>query len=109
VSLSPDARYYVDTWSRVDQPTVSALRDARDGRVLAELERGDIRALQAAGYRPPESFAAAGRDGRTPIWGLIVRPTGFDPQRRYPVIENIYAGPHDSFVPKTFWPFGRHS
>jgi dipeptidyl aminopeptidase/acylaminoacyl peptidase len=45
----------------------------------------------------------------TDIWGVIIRPTNFDPSKRYPVIENIYAGPHDSFVPKTFWPFGGHS
>lgn len=109
VSLSPDAAHYVDTWSRVDAAPVSVLRDARDGRVLAELERADISALTAAGYRAPESFSAPGRDGKTPVWGLIVRPWNFDPQRRYPVIENIYAGPHDAFVPKAFWPFGRHS
>ncbi|QDH69887.1 prolyl oligopeptidase family serine peptidase [Lysobacter alkalisoli] len=109
VSLSPDQRYYVDTWSRVNHPTVSELRDARDGRLIAELERGDIGALEAAGFRYPETFVAPGRDGRTPIHGLIVRPTDYDPARRYPVIESIYAGPHDSFVPKTFWPFGRHS
>ena len=45
----------------------------------------------------------------TDIWGLVVRPRDFDPGKHYPVIENIYAGPHDSFVPKTFWPFGYHS
>ena len=39
----------------------------------------------------------------------MVRPRDYDPARRYPVIENIYAGPHDSFVPKSFWPFGYHS
>jgi dipeptidyl aminopeptidase/acylaminoacyl peptidase len=109
VALSPDLRHYVDTWSRVDQPTVSELRDARDGRLLAVLERGDDDALRAAGYRYPEPFVAPGRDGVTPIWGLIVRPTHFNPTRRYPVIENIYAGPHDAYVPKTFWPFGLHS
>ena len=54
-------------------------------------------------------FTAKARDGKTDIWGVIVRPTNFDPARKYPVIENIYAGPHGSFVPKTFWPFGAHS
>ena len=109
LSLSPDASHYVHTSSRVDAAPVTVLRDAREGRVLAELERADISALTAAGYRPPEPFSAPGRDGRTPIWGLIVRPQNFDPKRRYPVVENIYAGPHDAFVPKAFWPFGRHS
>lgn len=109
ISLSPDLAHYVDTWSRLDQPNVTELRDARDGHLLAELERGDASALFAAGYKPPETFVAPGRDGRTPIWGLVVRPTHYDPSRKYPVIESIYAGPHDSHVQKKFWPFDAQS
>jgi dipeptidyl aminopeptidase/acylaminoacyl peptidase len=109
VRFSPDMTRYVDTYSRVDLPTVSELHDARDGRLIATLERGDISRLVAAGFRPPEAFVAKGRDGKTDIWGLVVRPRDYDPTKHYPVIENIYAGPHDSFVPKAFWPFGYHS
>jgi dipeptidyl aminopeptidase/acylaminoacyl peptidase len=109
VSFSPDMKYYVDTYSRVDLPNVSELHRAGDGSIVAELERGNISALTAAGFKPPEVFVAKARDGKTDIWGVIVRPTKFDPSRKYPVIENIYAGPHSSFVPKTFWPFGPHS
>jgi hypothetical protein len=39
------------------------------------------------------------------LWGVIFRPTTFDPARKYPVIENIYAGPQGSFVPKSFAAF----
>ena len=102
MSFSPDNRFYIDTWSRVNLAPVSQLRRASDGQVVLELERGDTRALTAAGWRAPEPFTAKGRDGATDIWGVIIRPTNFDPARRYPVIENIYAGPHGSFVPKTF-------
>jgi dipeptidyl aminopeptidase/acylaminoacyl peptidase len=109
VRFSPDMTRYVDIYSRVDLLTVSELHDARDGRLIATLERGDISRLTAAGFRPPEAFVAKGRDGKTDIWGLVVRPRDYDPAKRYPVIENIYAGPHDSFVPKAFWPFGYHS
>jgi dipeptidyl aminopeptidase/acylaminoacyl peptidase len=109
VRFSPDMTRYVDTYSRVDLPTISELHDARDGRLIATLERGDISRLTAAGFRVPEPFVAKGRDGKTDIWGLVVRPRDYDPAKRYPVIENIYAGPHDSFVPKAFWPFGYHS
>src|SRR5690606_31993840 len=56
------------------------------------------------GWRAPEVFTAKGRDGVHDIWGIIVRPTNFDPTKKYPVIEYIYAGPHSSFVPKTFTP-----
>jgi dipeptidyl aminopeptidase/acylaminoacyl peptidase len=109
VSYSTDMKYFVDTYSRVDLPTVSELRRASDGSLVAELERGDISELTKAGFKPPEVFTAKARDGKTDIWGVIVRPTNFDPSKKYPVIENIYAGPHGSFVPKTFWPFGPHS
>lgn len=51
---------------------------------------------------PPEVFTAKGRDGKTDIWGIIIRPTNFDSTKKYPVIENIYAGPQGSFVPKNF-------
>ena len=102
VAFSPDNRYYIDTWSRVDLPPVSQLRRASDGAVLLELEKADASALVRAGWRAPEVFTAKGRDATTDIWGVIIRPTNFDPSRKYPVIENIYAGPHGSFVPKTF-------
>ncbi|MBH0112060.1 DPP IV N-terminal domain-containing protein [Novosphingobium sp. YJ-S2-02] len=107
--FSPDMQYFVDTYSRVDLPTVSVLRRASDGSAVATISKGDITRLVAAGFKAPEPFVAKGRDGKTDIWGLVVRPTNYDPSRTYPVIENIYAGPHDSFVPKTFWPFGYHS
>lgn len=109
LSLAPDGKHYVHTWSRLDKPPVTELRDARTGKRQATLETGRVEALTAAGYRSPETFVAPGRDGRTPIHGTVVRPTGYDPARRYPVIEAIYAGPHDSYVPKAYWPFGRHS
>ena len=92
----------MDTWSRVDLPPVSELRSAEDKKLLLELERGDIKELQAAGWSVPEVFIAKGRDGKTDIWGVIFRPTNFIPSKKYPVIESIYAGPQGSFVPKSF-------
>ena len=106
LTFSSDMNYYVDTYSRIDMPNVAELHRAADGALLAEVERGDITKLIAAGFKAPEVFVAKGRDAKTDIWGIIVRPRNFDPAKKYPVIENIYAGPHASFVPKTFWPFG---
>ncbi|MGH7577866.1 MAG: DPP IV N-terminal domain-containing protein [Longimicrobiales bacterium] len=99
LDFSPDRRHYVVTWSRVDLPPITQLRRTGDGAVLAELGRGDHSALLEAGWTPPEVFVAKGRDGETDIWGIIIRPTNFDPSRSYPVIESIYAGPHDNHVP----------
>ncbi len=102
VSFSSDMKFYVDTWSRVDLATVSQLRRAADRQLISELERGDIQELIKAGWRAPEVFTSTGRDGKTEIWGVIFRPVNFDPSKKYPVIENIYAGPQGSFVPKSF-------
>jgi uncharacterized protein (DUF885 family)/dienelactone hydrolase len=67
------------------------------------LEDADIsEAVERGDYRPAEVFSAKGRDGKTDIWGIIVRPRDFDPNKKYPVVEDIYAGPQGSFVPKTF-------
>nr|MDQ3420190.1 S9 family peptidase [Acidobacteriota bacterium] len=101
-SFSPDRSVLVDTYSRVDMAPVTELRSAKDGALLATLETGDVTALKAAGWKAPEVFSAKGRDGKTDIWGVIYRPTNFDPKKTYPVVENIYAGPQSSHVPKHF-------
>lgn len=102
VWLSPSRRYVVDTYSRVDLPPVSVLRNASDGSVIRELERADVEALLAAGWTKPEPFTVKARDGKTDIHGVIWRPSNFDPKSRYPVIEQIYTGPHGFHVPKSF-------
>lgn len=105
VEFSPDRKWLVATWSRVDQPPVTELRRAEDGKLIAELNRADDSALLKTGWSRPERFIAKGRDGTTDIHGIIVRPTRFDPAKSYPVIEDIYAGPHDHFVPKSYSPW----
>jgi dipeptidyl aminopeptidase/acylaminoacyl peptidase/uncharacterized protein (DUF885 family) len=108
VQFSPDRRYLIDTYSRVDMAPIHELRRASDGKFVCKLEEADITALKASGWTPPEVFVTKGRDGKTDIWGIISRPRDFDSHRKYPVIEDIYAGPHGSFVPKDFSP-GRRS
>src|SRR5262249_15141041 len=65
-------------------------------------EKADVSALEETGWRYPEVFHAKGRDGTTDIWGIVIRPRKLDEAKKYPIIEYIYAGPHDSHVPKTF-------
>lgn len=109
VVYSPDRSHYIALYSRVDLPNIAQLRRTHDGGLVRTLASADIRLLTEAGFKAPTPFVSKGRDGQTDIWGLIVKPQQFDPSKSYPVIENIYAGPHDSFVPKSFWPFGFHS
>lgn len=100
--FSSDYRYLVDVYSKVDTPPVAVLRDARTGRQVMPLEQADISRLEDNGWRAPEVFSAKGRDGKTDIWGVIYRPTNFDPSRKYPVVEYIYSGPGGQHVPKSF-------
>ncbi|MBL9114808.1 MAG: prolyl oligopeptidase family serine peptidase [Verrucomicrobiaceae bacterium] len=102
IEFSPKREYFIDTWSRADMPSVTQLRHSRDGSLVCDLERADVSALLATGWRLPERFVAKGRDGKTDIYGVMIKPSHFDPARKYPVVENIYAGPHAAFAPKEF-------
>lgn len=105
--FSPDRELLLARWSRVDHPWVTELRNAETGELLVELGRDDRSALLAAGFLPPERFVAKGRDGKTDIHGILIKPSNFDPKRHYPVVEDIYAGPHSHFVPKRWGIGGR--
>ena len=100
--FNPARTLFVDRWSRVDHPEVAELRSAQDGSLIKEIARQDISSLIKAGYSMPVRFSAPGRDGKTMIHGFLIKPTRFDPAQIYPVIENIYAGPHGFHVPKRF-------
>jgi hypothetical protein len=103
VTFSSDYKYMVDSYSRVDLKPSVVVRSVINGNVIYKPEnQPDISKAVEAGWRVPEVFTAKGRDGVTDIWGVIIRPANFDPNKKYPVIEYIYAGPHDSHVPKSF-------
>jgi dipeptidyl aminopeptidase/acylaminoacyl peptidase len=103
VTMVPAGGFFVDAYSRVDQPAVTVLRNAA-GRLVRELERADIAPLRATGWRPGEAFRAKARDGVTEVTGVIWKPSHFDSTRRYPVIDHIYPGPLISPAPKEFFP-----
>ena len=104
VDYSTDGKYYVDLVSTVSMAPVLTLYETVGNKKVGDLEKGDLTNLKAAGWQAPEPFMAMGRDGKTEIWGVIWKPANFDPAKKYPVIEDIYAGPQGSFVPKTFSP-----
>jgi len=102
VQWSPDRRFLIDTWSRVDCAPRTELRSADNGTRICPLEEADASEILATGRPFPEPFVAPGRDGATKIYGIIHRPPNFDKAKQYPVIESIYAGPHGAHVPKSF-------
>ncbi|KAK2777484.1 peptidase s9b dipeptidylpeptidase iv domain protein [Colletotrichum kahawae] len=103
-TFSPNNIFFVDTWSRVDCTPQSALRSLETGEELLQLEGrfDDTQKLLADGWVAPERFPALGRDDETTIYGIIIRPSSFDVSKKYPILEDIYAGPHDFHTPKAF-------
>ncbi|HLX63950.1 MAG TPA: prolyl oligopeptidase family serine peptidase [Planctomycetota bacterium] len=100
---SPGKPYFIDTYSRIDMAPVNELRRSDTGALCCKLEEADAsEALAARGGRWPERFASKGRDGVTDIFGMIIFPRDFDPAKKYPIVENIYAGPQGFFTPKNF-------
>ena len=97
VSLSPDGRYFVDTYSTPTTPPVTVLRDM-SGRVLQTLERADASRLLATGWKPPTPIRMKARDGKTDIYGLMFTPAGLDSTKKYPIINHIYPGPQSGSV-----------
>lgn len=102
ISFSPDKKHYLAEWSRVDHPPVSEVRRTSDGELVATLNQPDLQPLLAEEWQKPERFVAKDRNGKHDIHGVIFRPTNFEKGKKYPVVENIYAGPHGSFTPKSW-------
>ncbi len=105
VSFSPDKSYYLDTYSDINSAPVTELRSTATGKKIAEIERADISTFMSIVKRLPQPFVAKGRDGVTDIYGIVCLPADFDSSQTYPIVENIYAGPQDAFVPKSFMPY----
>jgi len=97
VSLSPSGRYFVDNYSKPDVPSVSVLRD-QTGKVVMSLEKMDISRLLATGWKPPMPITVKDRGGVGDLYGLLYRPTNFDPSRKYPIVNRIYPGPQTGSV-----------
>jgi dipeptidyl aminopeptidase/acylaminoacyl peptidase len=95
VSVSPDGRHFVDSYSTLSAPPVTVLR-RMDGAEVLPLEHGDASRLLAAGWHPPTRITVKARDGKTDLYGFMFTPTHMDSTRRYPIINYIYPGPWSS-------------
>ncbi|HLA14037.1 MAG TPA: DPP IV N-terminal domain-containing protein, partial [Gemmatimonadaceae bacterium] len=106
VSISPDGKFVVDTYSTPDTPPITVLRDI-NGRVLRTFERADISRLRATGWKPPTPIRVKARDGRTDLYGLMYTPTRLDSTRKYPIVNYIYPGPQSGSVGTRSFAFAR--
>ena len=97
ISLSPSGPYFVDSYSTPVEPPVTELWDL-DGQKLLRVEKANISLLLEAGWNPPVPFSVKARDGKTDLYGLMFKPTDFDPTKKYPIINYIYPGPQTGSV-----------
>jgi dipeptidyl aminopeptidase/acylaminoacyl peptidase len=102
VDFSPDGSFFVDNYSRADLPGQAVLRRSRDGSEVRVLDKTDDSGLLVTGWKFPEPFQGKAADGTTDLYGLIWKPSNFDPTNKYPIVEQVYTGPQGFFVPKTF-------
>ena len=97
ITLAPSGKYFTDSYSTPTKPAVAVLRD-ENGKLLATLEHADITKLTAAGWKPPEPFTVKARDSSTDLYGLMFKPSDFDPAKKYPIVNHIYPGPQTGSV-----------
>lgn len=100
--FSKDGKYFVDNYSTIQAPTKTVLRQAKTGKVIAELTKADISEAISRGYKVPETFSLTAKDGKTTIYGAYWKPTTFDASKTYPIIDATYTGPHTQRFPKSF-------
>ena len=104
VTLSPDGKYFVDSYSKPDVPPVAVVRDMT-GKSIATLEKADLTRLTAAGWKPPMPVTVKSRDEKWDLYGLVFTPTNLDPKKKYPIVNFIYPGPQGGGVGnRSFFP-----
>ena len=97
ITWSDSKAYFTDEFSTPTEPAQAMVRD-RDGNEVTLLAQTDISALEDSGWVPPEPFVVKARDGQTDLYGLLYRPSNFDPSQQYPVLNYLYPGPQSGSV-----------
>jgi len=96
--VSPSGNYVVVTRSRVNTVPVSYVVD-RQGQKVMELEVADISNLPT-GWQWPEPVKVIAADGKTDLYGVVYRPSDFDPSQTYPVVNLVRNGNMFVWTPK---------
>jgi len=102
VRFSEDGNYFVDNYSTITEPTQTVLRKSKTGKVIAKLTTADVSHAKAMGWTPPQPFSLIAKDKKTIIYGAYWKPTNFDENASYPIIDATYTGPHTQRFPKSF-------
>jgi dipeptidyl-peptidase-4 len=101
VDMAPDGKHFVDIAQTHDTPPVTRLLDA-DGQVIGELAQSDTTKFDKLGLKKAELFTFKAADGVTDLYGVLSFPSNFDPQKKYPLLISVYAGPNTNGASEVF-------
>jgi dipeptidyl-peptidase 4 len=92
VTMSPTGKHFVDVAQTHDIPPVTRLRDS-SGKGLTDLAVSDLSKFDELGFRKDELFTFKAADAATTLHGMLSYPSNFDPNKKYPLLVGVYAGP----------------
>ncbi len=92
ISIDPAGKYYLDTYSSLAVPPATKLCQS-DGKPVRTLATTNIDKVKELGLQEPEFVKLKAADGRTDVYGILFKPAGFDPNKKYPLYVQVYGGP----------------
>ncbi|MCM1041954.1 MAG: S9 family peptidase [Bacteroides sp.] len=105
VRMHASGRYFIDTWSSPDMGRCQQVIDAK-GKVIKVMQQTKD---PLAGYVSPRFriYTLKAADGLTDLYGRMLLPPDFDPNKKYPVIVYVYGGPHVQLITQSYnWACG---
>ena len=99
--LSADGKHLLDTYESLNNPTENRLVAVASGKALATLYQS--KDPEADFLNPEITFGTIkAADGVTDLHYRLLKPTNFDPAKKYPTIVYVYNGPHAQLVQNRF-------
>ncbi len=95
-TFNPSMRRYVDRWNDVTTPDQVRVY-ASDGKLARVVDENRVAVLGEYDLPQPEFLQVRNRDGIA-MEAMMIKPKNFDPSKKYPVYQYLYAGPHAQTV-----------
>ena len=100
IEMSPDCAHFVDSWSNLTTPRVIDLCST-DGKKRVNLLTAEDPTMAYA-YTEISLGTVKSADGKYDNYYRLIKPIGFDPTKKYPMIVYVYGGPHSQMVKDTY-------
>ncbi len=98
--LSPEADYIIDNWNATAIPQKTDLISSK-GKLIRNLQTAND-PLENYNLGKNTLVTLKTNDGKTDLYGRLIKPLNFDPDKKYPVVVYVYGGPHSQLVNKSW-------